>query len=392
MAVKDGVRVAFIEGDGIGPEIFRAAREVLDASVEATYGGRRTLVWEEVLAGEKAHRRLGVWLPEETLGKIEEVGVALKGPLTTPVGGGIRSLNVAIRQALDLYACIRPVKHIPGVPSPLRNPQHVDMVVFRENSEDLYSGIEFASGAEGTHRLMGFIKESFQRDLSEDAALALKVITPFACKRLVRKAMEYALENGYSSVTLMHKGNILKETEGAFLRWGYEVIEEEFGDKVVFERDLHGGPPPQGKVLVRDRLADSMFQQVLLRPMEYHIIATTNLNGDYLSDSLAAAVGGLGLAPGANMGERTAVFEATHGSAPKYAGKDRVNPTSLILSGVLMLRHIGWGEAAERIEEGLQGVIAHKIVTYDLARQMKGAKEVTCSQFARALIERIFSI
>jgi len=384
--------VPFIEGDGIGPDIMRAARLVLDEAVRLAYGGRREIVWFEVYAGEKAQALYGELLPQDTLEAIRTYRVALKGPLTTPVGGGFRSLNVTLRQIFDLYACIRPVRYFRGVPSPVRHPEKVDMVVFRENTEDVYAGLEWAAGSEGAVRLRAWLKEALGVEVRADAGMGLKVMSAYGSKRLVRAALRYAVERGRRSVTLVHKGNIMKWTEGAFREWGYEVAREEFGGVVVMEAEVgevYGGVVPAGKVVVKDRLADNMFQQVLLRPEEYDVLATPNLNGDYLSDALAAMVGGLGMAPGANVGDEVAVFEATHGSAPKYAGLDKVNPTSLILSGVMMLEWLGWGEAARRVVQGLEATFEERYVTYDLARQMEGAVEVRTSQFAERVVRNM---
>ncbi|MGQ9655570.1 MAG: NADP-dependent isocitrate dehydrogenase, partial [Thermodesulfobacteriota bacterium] len=320
---------------------------------------------------------------------IRRLGIAIKGPLTTPVGTGIRSVNVALRQALDLYACIRPVRHISGVPSPLREPQRVNMVVFRENTEDVYAGIEYASGSPEAERIREFLKVSLGRETPHEAAIGIKPISPSGSRRLVRMAIEFAIEHGLPSVTLMHKGNIMKFTEGGFCKWGYDLAREEFPDQTIFEKDVQAGRDPQGKVIIKDRIADSMFQQVILRPEEYHVIATTNLNGDYISDALAALVGGLGMAPGANVGQGVAVFEATHGTAPRYAGLDKMNPSSMILSGAMMLRHMGWCEAADRVEQALAQTIAAGTVTYDLARQMPGAVELSCSEFSDAVARRL---
>lgn len=373
--------IPFIEGDGVGPEVWRAARAVMDAAVEHAYGGARKIEWREIYAGGKAQAKFGegVLLPEQTLREIEEHLVAIKGPLTTPVGGGHRSLNVTLRQELDLYACVRPVRYIPGTPSPMKHPEKLDVVIFRENTEDVYAGIEWPAGSPEVKELSAFVKNRLGREIRPGSALGLKPISEEGSKRLVRMAIRYAIGKGRKSVTLVHKGNIMKWTEGAFREWGYEAAQE-FGGSVARE-----GEKAEGKVIVNDRIADSMFQQLLLRPEEYDVIATTNLNGDYLSDACAAQVGGLGMAPGANIGARAAVFEATHGSAPKHAGADRVNPGSLILSGVMLLEHIGWGEAAGLILAALQKTILSKVVTYDLARQMDGAREVKCSEFAAAI-------
>ena len=390
--VPDNPTIPFIEGDGIGPDIWRATRRVIDAAVKTAYDGRRSIDWLEVDAGEKGFERTGEWLPEKTLDTIRKYVVAIKGPMTTPVGKGIRSLNVAIRQRLDLYACVRPVRYIPGVPSPVKQPEKVDMVIFRENTEDLYAGIEWESGGEGAEKLAAFLRDEMGANLPEKAGLGIKPISPGNTKRLVSSAIRYALDHGMTSVTLMHKGNIMKFTEGAFANWGYEAAREEFGDRTIAEAELwdrHDGKRPEGKVVVKDRIADMLFQQVLLRPEEYQVIATPNLNGDYLSDALAAQIGGLGMAPGANIGDRCAVFEATHGTAPKYAGLDKVNPGSLILSGAMMLEYMGWNEAAEAVRQGIAAAIQAGIVTYDLARQIEGATEVKCSEFAEAIVKRM---
>jgi len=381
--------VAFIEGDGTGPDIWRAARMVFDGAVDATYGGARRILWREVLAGEKAFRETGNWLPRETLETIQGLGVAIKGPLTTPVGEGFRSLNVTLRQELDLYACIRPVRYIPGVPSPMKNPERVNMVVFRENNEDVYAGIEFASRTPEAEKLRTFLREALDKDTPEESAIGIKPVSPKGSRRLIRMAIQYAIDNGFPSVTLMHKGNIMKFTEGGFREWGYMLAREEFAEQTVAEADLPADHAPEGRVVIKDRIADNMFQQVLTRPEEYHIIATTNLNGDYISDALAAQVGGLGMAPGGNIGDKVAIFEATHGTAPKYAGQDKANPSSLILSGCMLFEYLGWPEAAERVRESMVRTIAQKTVTYDLARQMEGVLEVACSQFAEAVVKNM---
>jgi isocitrate dehydrogenase len=382
--------VLFIEGDGTGPDIWRATRPVLDAAVARAYGGKRALAWQEVLAGEKAFKRTGSYLPVETLNDLREFRVALKGPLTTPIGGGFRSLNVTLRQVLDLYACIRPVRYFAGVPSPMKEPQKIDMVVFRENTEDVYAGIEWAAHSDEAHRLIAFLNQELGCSLDAGAAIGIKPMTERGSKRLIRLALKYALDHGRPSLTLMHKGNIMKYTEGAFQNWGYEVALE-LGERVIPEAELgrYHGQVPAGKVVLKDRLADNLFQQVLLRPEEYAVIATPNLNGDYISDALAAQVGGLGMAPGANVGDGCAIFEATHGSAPKYAGLDKVNPGSLILSGAMLLEYLGWNEAAQLIHQALPRVLAAGVATYDLARQLPGAKEVSCSQFGQSLIEHL---
>jgi isocitrate dehydrogenase len=391
LAVPGRPIVGFIEGDGTGPDIWRATRVVLDGAVARAYGGARAIAWVELLAGEKAFHETGSWLPDATLDAIRRYRVAIKGPLTTPVGGGIRSLNVALRQLLDLYACVRPVRYYPGVPSPVREPEKVDMVIFRENTEDVYAGIEWPAGSPEARRLIEFLG-SMGKEVRGDSGVGIKPISATGSKRLVGKALEYAVAAGRRSVTLVHKGNIMKFTEGAFRDWGYEAARERFADRLVTEAEVaerHGGTPPAGRIVLKDRIADSMFQQVLLRPGEYDVIATTNLNGDYLSDALAAQVGGLGMAPGSNEGDGMAVFEATHGTAPKYAGQDKVNPGSLILSGVMMLRWLGWPEAADAIERALALTILQKRVTYDLERQMVGAKLLKTSEFAAAIVENL---
>ena len=391
LEVPDRPIVPFIEGDGIGPDIWRATQRVLDAAIAAAYGGARSIAWFEVFAGEKAQERFGSWLPADTVEALRHFRVGIKGPLTTPVGGGFRSLNVALRQILDLYACVRPVRWYPGVPSPVVHPEKVDMVIFRENTEDVYAGIEFPAHSDEARRLIAFLAE-LGAEIRPDSGVGIKPVSVTGTKRLVRKALEYALAEGKASVTLMHKGNIMKFTEGAFKDWGYEVAREDFGARTVTEDELwerHGGRAPEGRVVVKDRIADAMFQQVLLRPDEYDVIATTNLNGDYMSDALAAQVGGLGMAPGSNEGDGLAVFEATHGTAPKYAGQDKVNPGSLILSGVMMLRWLGWKEAADRIERALSETISQKRVTYDLERQMEGATLLKTSQFGEAIVKNL---
>ncbi|MBX6349897.1 MAG: isocitrate dehydrogenase (NADP(+)) [Clostridia bacterium] len=391
LVVPDRPIVPFIEGDGTGPDIWRAARRVLDAAVERAYGGARRIAWMEVLAGEKAYRTVGSWLPDETLSAIRTFRVAIKGPLTTPVGGGIRSLNVALRQELDLYACIRPVRWFPGVPSPVRHPERLDVVIFRENTEDIYAGIEWAAGSAEAEELAGILKERFGREVRPGSALGVKPMSAFGSKRLVRMAIRYALERGRPSVTLVHKGNIMKFTEGAFRAWGYEVAREEFGDRTITWEEVQaaGGRAPEGRLLVKDEICDAMFQKLLLRPEDYSVIATPNLNGDYLSDAAAAQVGGIGMAPGANVGDGYAVFEATHGTAPKYANQDKVNPGSLILSGVMLLEHLGWQEPADRIVRAVEETIQAGVVTYDLARLMTGAREVRTSEFADAVVARL---
>lgn len=389
--VPDNPIIPFIEGDGTGPDIWRASRRVFDAAVRHVSGGSRCVAWREVLAGEKASREVGDWLPKQTLEAIRTHRVAIKGPLGTPVGGGIRSLNVALRQELDLYACVRPVRYLKGVPSPLKEPHKLDVVIFRENLEDVYAGIEFRAGSPEAEKLRVFLETSFRTKIRPESALGIKPMSAFNSKRLIARAIRYAIERGRPSVTLMHKGNIMKFTEGAFRDWGYEVAKEMFGDQTIRESDLTPGLSPRsnGRVVVKDRIADAMFQQVLLRPDEYSVIATPNLNGDYLSDACAAQVGGLGMAPGANLGDGYAVFEATHGTAPKYAGQDKVNPGSLILSGVMMFEELGWKDVAQAVVRGLGAAIAEGTVTYDLARQMPGAREVSTSGFAEAVVNHI---
>ncbi|OHD69430.1 MAG: isocitrate dehydrogenase (NADP(+)) [Spirochaetes bacterium RBG_16_49_21] len=390
--VPDNPVVLFMEGDGIGPDIWRAARIVLDAAVAKTYKGGRKIEWMEVLAGKKAFNETGAWLPDETLDKINSYKIAIKGPLTTPVGGGIRSINVTLRQVLKLYACIRPVRYFNGVPSPVREPKKIDMVIFRESMEDVYSGIEWKQGSGEARRVIEFLNREMGCRIPDDSGIGIKPISVANSKNLVRKAIQYALDYGRRSVTLVHKGNIMKYTEGAFRDWGYEVAGDEFRDQCITEKELeetYDGVAPQGKIVIKDRIADAMFQQVILRPEEYDVIATPNLNGDYLSDALAAQVGGLGMAPGANIGDGAAVFEATHGTAPKYAGLDKVNPGSLILSGEMMLRFMGWGEAADRLIRALEKTIGQKRVTYDLERQMQGATLLKCSEFGQAVADNI---
>lgn len=384
--------IPYIEGDGIGRDIWPATRLVIDKAVEASYGGRRRIEWLELLVGEKGYEQTGDWLSDDALNAIVEHVVAIKGPMTTPVGSGIRSLNVAIRQKLDLYACVRPVRYIDPVPSPMKSPEKIDMVVFRENTEDIYLGVEWSANSDEAGKVIDFLNSEMGTSLGSNTGIGIKPISEAKTKRLVAKAISYAIELKRPSVTLMHKGNIMKFTEGAFSQWGYEVAKERFGDHTITETELYdayGGKRPEDKVVIKDRIADMLFQQVLLRPDEFAVIATPNLNGDYISDALAAQVGGLGMAPGANIGEKCAVFEATHGTAPKYAGLDKVNPSSLILSGAMMLDHMGWIEAADQIRTALQAAVRDGVVTYDLARQIHGAKEVKCSAFAAAIVERL---
>ncbi|OGS45628.1 MAG: isocitrate dehydrogenase (NADP(+)) [Euryarchaeota archaeon RBG_16_67_27] len=392
LRVPDDPIVPLIEGDGVGPDVTAAARRTIDAAVDATYAGRRRIAWYRVPAGESALIRHGDMLPDATTHAIREYVVALKGPLTTPVGGGFRSLNVALRQTLDLFANVRPVYWLPGVPSPVLHPERLDIVIFREATEDVYAGIEWAKGSDEARRILEILRTEFNVRVREDSGIGLKPISEFCSKRLVRKAIAYALAHGRRSVTLVHKGNIMKFTEGAFREWGYEVARDEFGDRTATGEDVQRRPDgraPEGKVVIKDVIADNMFQQLLLRPAEYDVIATSNLNGDYLSDAAAAQVGGLGVAPGGNLGDAHALFEPIHGSAPKYAGMDKVNPTAEILAGAMMLEHIGWDEAAIRLKEGVRAAIRAKAVTYDLARQMAGATEIGTSAFAEAIVRAI---
>jgi isocitrate dehydrogenase len=387
--VPDRPILPFIEGDGIGPDIWRATQAVVDAAVKKAYGGDRSVSWMEIYAGEKAYEKTGEWLPRETFDALTEFKVGIKGPLTTPVGGGIRSLNVTIRQVLDLYSCIRPVRWIKGTPSPMKEPEKLDVVIFRENTEDVYAGIEWASGTPEAEKVRRFLVEEMGADIREASGIGIKPISPFGTKRHVAASIRYARDRHRRSVTLVHKGNIMKFTEGAFRDWGYEVAKERFADITVTEAETWDGASAEGKILVNDRIADAMFQQVLLRPDEYDVITTPNLNGDYISDACAAQVGGLGMAPGANVGDEVAVFEATHGTAPKYAGMDKVNPGSLILSAHMMLEHLGWSEAAERVDRGLAGAVQARTVTYDLERQMDGATLLKSSEFGQAIISHM---
>ena len=393
MVVPDNPILGYIEGDGIGPDITRACLRIWDAAVNKAYGGKRKVHWCEIFMGEKAGGIYdGDYFPAESLNALKDLIVSIKGPLTTPVGGGFRSLNVSLRQELDLYACVRPVKHYNGVPSPLKEPEKVDIVIFRENSEDVYSGIEYQSGTPENEKLASFLRDEMKVDFFEQAGLGIKPISPFGTKRLVRKAIQYAIDHDRESVTLVHKGNIMKFTEGAFRNWGYEVAREEFSQQTITEEELYsqfGGKQPEDKIVIKDRIADIIFQLMLLRPAEFDVLATMNLNGDYLSDACAAEVGGMGIAPGANMADHVAVFEATHGTAPKYAGQDKVNPGSLLFSGAMMFDYIGWTKAAELINQAYSETVLAKIVTYDFARQMEGATEVSTSGFADAIIERI---
>ncbi|MCP8967427.1 NADP-dependent isocitrate dehydrogenase [Ectobacillus ponti] len=412
MNVPNNPIIPFIEGDGTGPDIWAASQRVLDAAVDKAFNGEKKIEWREVLAGEKAFNQTGEWLPQETLNVIDEYLLAIKGPLTTPVGGGIRSLNVALRQELDLYVCLRPVRYFDGVPSPVKRPEDTDMVIFRENTEDIYAGIEYAMGSEEAKKVLSFLQNEMgvkKIRFPETSGIGIKPVSEEGTKRLVRAAIQYAINEGRKSVTLVHKGNIMKYTEGAFKNWGYEVAEQEFGDKVFtwaqYDRiveeqgkqaanEAQAAAEAAGKIIVKDSIADIFLQQILTRPREFDVVATMNLNGDYISDALAAQVGGIGIAPGANINYVTghAIFEATHGTAPKYAGLDKVNPSSVILSGVLMLEHLGWGEAAKLIVDSMEKTIASKVVTYDFARLMDGATEVKCSEFADELIKNMGAV
>ena len=388
LKVPDKPIIPFIEGDGTGPDIWRASVRVFDAAVEKAFGGQRKVAWMEVLAGEKAFNTTGNWLPDETVEACREFRVSIKGPLTTPVGGGIRSLNVTLRQVLDLYACVRPVRYFTGVGAPVKEPEKLDIVIFRENIEDVYSGIEFKAGSDEANKLRAFLSTEFKKEVREQSAIGIKPMSAFGSKRLVDSAIRYALKSGRKSVTLVHKGNIMKFTEGAFRDWGYELAREKYGDCTITETEM-GKTPQSAKLdalVIKDRIADAMFQQLLLRPEEYSVIATPNLNGDYISDAAAAQVGGLGLAPGGNIGDGVAVYEATHGTAPKYAGLDKINPGSVILSGVMMFEYLGWDEVAKLIMRGMEKAIGSKNVTYDLARQMPGSREVSTTAFADGII------
>ena len=378
LRVPDHPILPFIEGDGIGPDIWRASKIVLDAAVEKAYCGKRKIIWQEIFAGEKAHKEKGKWLPKETLDAIRDCKVAIKGPLSTPVGGGIRSVNVALRQNLDLYACVRPVRYFEGVPSPVKEPQKLNIIIFRENTEDLYSGIEWAAGTPEAEKVRQFLVTEMGANIRENSGIGIKPMSAFGTKRLVRKAIRYALDHGRKRVTLVHKGNIMKFTEGAFRQWGYDVAQEEFNHELT-----------TGRLEMNDRIADAMFQMVLLRPEDYQVIALPNLNGDYISDACAAQVGGLGMAPGANIGDEAALFEATHGTAPTHAFKDEANPSSMILSGVMLLEYIKWPEAAVMITKAIEKTIKQKTVTYDLERLMTGATKVSCSEYGKRIVENM---
>lgn len=385
LTVPDNPTIAYIEGDGIGPDLWRATKMVVEAAVAKAFGGKKKISWFEIFAGEKAFKQFGDYLTDDTVNAIRQLSVAIKGPLTTPVGGGFRSVNVTLRQVLDLYACVRPVRWYPGVPSPVKEPQKLNVVIFRENTEDVYAGIEWKKDSAEAKKFIDIMKKEFNTTIRPDSGIGVKPISEFGSRRLIRMALAYAVGQKKRSVTLMHKGNIMKYTEGAFRDYGYAEAKENFGDTTISENDLGSTKLPEGKVLVKDRIADSIFQQLLLRPDEYEVIATPNLNGDYVSDACAAQVGGLGMAPGANIGDNAAVFEATHGSAPKYTGMDKANPGSLMLSAKMMLDHLGWNEAGSLIERAIEKTIASKVVTYDLARQMDGAKEVKTSEFGKAI-------
>jgi isocitrate dehydrogenase len=392
ISVPDRPIIGRITGDGIGGDIMKASVRVWDAAVEKAYSGKRRIAWCELPVGEAAQEKLGASMPDEAFDAIRHLRVAIKGPLTTPVGAGLRSLNVTLRQVLDLYACVRPVRYFRGVPSPMKHPEKLDVVIFRENTEDVYAGIEYRQGSPEAQKVIAFLTSQMKAKIRPDSGIGIKPMSATGSKRIIRMALRYAIERRKPSVTLMHKGNIMKFTEGAFRDWGYELARDEFADTVISEEDLwakHDGKAPEGKVVLKDRIADSMFQQMLLRPEEYSVIATPNLNGDYLSDACAAQVGGLGMAPGANIGDEAALFEATHGTAPKYAGKDVVNPGSLILSGVMMLEHLGWLEAADAIVRALEKTIEQKTVTYDLERQMEGATKVKTSEFAEKIVANL---
>lgn len=386
--VPDNPILCYIEGDGVGPDIWAASRLVFDGAVETAYAGKRKIEWKEIYAGEKAKQKTGNYLPEETIEAIKEYVVAIKGPLTTPVGGGIRSLNVTLRQRLDLYACVRPVRYFTGVPAPVKHPEKLNITIFRENTEDVYSGIEWEAGTAEAKKVIAFINDNFNKSILSESGIGIKPMSEFCTRRLMRMAIEYAIKRGKKSVTLVHKGNIMKFTEGAFAKWGYKEAAENFGSVTIKEADVKTPEDAKGKIIIKDRIADSTFQQLLLRPDEYDVLVTPNLNGDYLSDAAAAQVGGLGLAPGANIG-KYAVFEATHGTAPKYTGQDKINPGSVILSGVMMFEHMGWDEAASLIIKGIEKTIAQKFVTYDLERQMEGATIAKCSEFGRRIVENM---
>ncbi|MEI7542587.1 MAG: isocitrate dehydrogenase (NADP(+)) [bacterium] len=388
LVVPDNPFVAFIEGDGIGPDIWKATRTVVDNAVEKAYKGSRKIEWKEIYAGEKANQKFGTYLPEETIEAVKEYVVSIKGPLTTPIGGGIRSLNVTLRQKLDLFACVRPVRYFINVPSPVKHPEKLNIIIFRENTEDVYAGIEWEAGSVEAKKVISFINDNFNKSILSESGIGIKPMSEFGSRRLMRMALQYAIKNNKKSITIVHKGNIMKYTEGAFSKWCYKEAEENFSNAIIKEADVKPGISTNGKIIIKDRIADAMFQQVLLRPDEYEVLVTPNLNGDYLSDAAAAQVGGLGIAPGANIG-KYAMFEATHGTAPKYTNLDKINPGSLILSAVMMLEHMGWVEAAKLIISGLEKTFTQKFVTYDMARQMEGATEVKCSEFAGKIVENM---
>lgn len=395
LVVPNNPIIPFIEGDGIGPDIWHASQIVFDAGVNKAYKGQKSVVWHELPIGEKSYKETGEWLPQKTLDDIKEYIVSIKGPLTTPIGGGIRSLNVALRQILDLYACVRPVRYIKGTPSPVKHPEFMDMVIFRENTEDVYSGVEWQSGTKEAKEIRDYLVDNYGVKIRENSGIGIKPVSPFGTKRLVKKAIKFAIKKGRESVTIVHKGNIMKFTEGAFRDWGYELAAELFGNETLSEEDLWAkfdGKIPEGKVIIKDRIADNMLQQLLTRTRDYDVIATSNLNGDYLSDACAAQVGGLGMAPGGNIGDYSALFEATHGTAPKYAGQDKVNPSSVILSGVMMFEYLGWDEVADIIVKAMEKTIMDKTVTYDLERQMDGAKLLKCSEYGEAIAENMDKI
>ncbi len=395
LEVPNNPIIPFIEGDGTGPDIWKASKIVFDTAVQKAYNGERKIIWHEVLAGQKAFDKTGEWLPKQTLEDLKKYVVSIKGPLTTPVGGGIRSLNVSLRQILDLYACVRPVKFLKGTPNPVKYPDRIDVVIFRENTEDVYSGIEWESGTPEAEQVRDFLLNTMKVSIRELSGIGIKPISPFGTKRLVRKAIQYAIKYDRKSITLVHKGNIMKFTEGAFRDWGYELAKEEFSDITITEDELwdkFDGIQPDGKIVIRDRIADNMFQQVLTRGNEYDLLATPNLNGDYLSDALAAQVGGLGVAPGANIGDPHALFEAIHGTAPKYAGQDKVNPGSVILSGVMMFEYLGWNEASDLTKNAMEKTIMNKTVTYDLHRQIDGATLLKCSEFGQAIADNMDNV
>ena len=387
------ITIPYIEGDGIGPDIWKASQKVFNAAIKKAYGGEKTVDWIEILAGEKCYQKTGKWIIEDTFKEIKKYGIAIKGPLTTPIGEGFRSLNVAIRQELDLYTCMRPIRHFNGVPAPVKNPEKVDMIIFRENTDDIYMGIEWKPGSEESKKIIKFLYDNFGiKNILNDSGIGIKPMSEFKSKRLIRKAIQYAIDYKKPSVTLVHKGNIMKYTEGYFKKWGYEVAKEEFNEKTISKEKIYNelnGKIPKDKIVIKDRITDAMFQQILLRPEEYSVIAAPNLNGDYLSDALLAQVGGLGLGPGANIGDNIAVFEPTHGTAPKYSGMDMVNPGALILSGCLMFEYLKWNEVSKLIVKALEKTISSKVVTYDLARQIDGAKKVKCSEFAQKIIENL---